>query len=64
MEPSTITIFTHDSIGVGEDAPRTSRSSSQPSLRAMPAMVDLRPGDANEVAGVLAACPRSCGTTQ
>jgi transketolase len=50
MELPTITIFTHDSIGVGEDGPTHQPIEQLASLRAMPAMVDLRPGDANEVA--------------
>jgi transketolase len=50
MEIPTITIFTHDSIGVGEDGPTHQPIEHLASLRAMPGLVDLRPGDANEVA--------------
>ncbi len=50
MELPTITIFTHDSIGVGEDGPTHQPIEHLASLRAMPALVGIRPGDANEVA--------------
>jgi transketolase len=50
MEIPTITIFTHDSIGVGEDGPTHQPIEQLPALRAMPGLVTLRPGDANEVA--------------
>jgi transketolase len=42
-------IFTHDSIGVGEDGPTHQPVEQLASLRAMPNMLVLRPGDANEV---------------
>jgi transketolase len=44
-----IYIFTHDSIGVGEDGPTHQPIEQLASLRAMPNMLVLRPGDANEV---------------
>jgi transketolase len=50
MEIPTITIFTHDSIGVGEDGPTHQPVEQLASLRAMPGLVTIRPGDANEVA--------------
>ena len=50
MELSVIYIFTHDSIGVGEDGPTHQPIEQLASLRAIPGLVDLRPGDANEVA--------------
>jgi transketolase len=50
MEIPTIHIFTHDSIGVGEDGPTHQPVEHLASLRAMPGMVTIRPGDANEVA--------------
>jgi transketolase len=50
MEIPTITIFTHDSIGVGEDGPTHQPIEQLIALRAIPGLVDLRPGDANEVA--------------
>jgi transketolase len=49
MELPVIHIFTHDSIGVGEDGPTHQPVEQLASLRAMPGMVDMRPGDANEV---------------
>jgi transketolase len=42
-------IFTHDSIGVGEDGPTHQPIEHLASLRAIPGLVDLRPADANEV---------------
>jgi transketolase len=50
MEIPTIMIFTHDSIGVGEDGPTHQPIEHLASLRAMPALITIRPGDANEVA--------------
>jgi transketolase len=50
MEIPTITIFTHDSIGVGEDGPTHQPVEQLIGLRAMPGLVTIRPGDANEVA--------------
>ena len=50
MEIPTIHIFTHDSIGVGEDGPTHQPIEHLASLRAMPALITIRPGDANEVA--------------
>jgi transketolase len=49
MEIPPIFIFTHDSIGVGEDGPTHQPIEQLASLRAMPNLVVLRPGDANEV---------------
>jgi transketolase len=42
-------IFTHDSIGVGEDGPTHQPVEQLAALRAMPGLIVLRPGDANEV---------------
>jgi len=50
MEIPTIFIFTHDSIGVGEDGPTHQPIEQLASLRAIPNLIVLRPGDANEVA--------------
>jgi transketolase len=50
MEIPTIYVLTHDSIGLGEDGPTHQPVEQLASLRAMPGMVVLRPGDANEVA--------------
>jgi len=49
MEIPTIFIFTHDSIGVGEDGPTHQPIEHLASLRAIPGLITLRPGDANEV---------------
>jgi transketolase len=49
MEIPSIFIFTHDSIGLGEDGPTHQPIEQLASLRAMPNLVVLRPGDANEV---------------
>jgi transketolase len=49
MQIPSIFIFTHDSIGVGEDGPTHQPIEQLASLRAMPNMIVLRPGDANEV---------------
>ncbi len=44
-----ISVFTHDSIGVGEDGPTHQPIEHLAALRAIPNLVDLRPADANEV---------------
>jgi transketolase len=50
MEIPTIFVFTHDSIGVGEDGPTHQPIEHLASLRAIPGLDTIRPGDANEVA--------------
>ncbi len=50
MEIPTVFIWTHDSIGVGEDGPTHQPIEQIASFRAMPGMITLRPGDPNEVA--------------
>jgi transketolase len=50
MEIPVIHVFTHDSIGVGEDGPTHQPIEHLISLRAIPNLVVLRPCDANEVA--------------
>ena len=45
-----IHIFTHDSIGLGEDGPTHQPVEQLASLRAIPGLNVIRPGDANEVA--------------
>jgi transketolase len=45
----TIWIFTHDSIGLGEDGPTHQPVEHMASFRAIPNLVSFRPGDANEV---------------
>ena len=49
MELPTIFVFTHDAMGDGEDGPTHQPVEQLASLRAMPGLVTLRPGDANEV---------------
>ncbi len=49
MELPVIHIFTHDSIGVGEDGPTHQPVEHLISLRSVPGLITLRPGDANEV---------------
>jgi transketolase len=50
MEIPVIHIFTHDSIGVGEDGPTHQPVEQVASLRAIPGLLVIRPCDANEVA--------------
>jgi transketolase len=50
MELPVVYVFTHDSIGVGEDGPTHQPIEQLPSLRAIPGLIVLRPADANEVA--------------
>jgi len=49
MELPSIFIFTHDAMGDGEDGPTHQPVEQLISLRAVPGLVTLRPGDANEV---------------
>ncbi|MEX5214562.1 MAG: transketolase [Nitrospiraceae bacterium] len=49
MEIPVIYIFTHDSIGLGEDGPTHQPVEQLASLRAVPNLIVLRPADANEV---------------
>jgi len=49
MEIPVIYVFTHDSIGLGEDGPTHQPVEHLASLRAIPGLVTLRPADANEV---------------
>jgi transketolase len=49
MELPTIFVFTHDAMGDGEDGPTHQPVEHLISLRAIPGLVVLRPGDANEV---------------
>ncbi|TML46432.1 MAG: transketolase [Actinobacteria bacterium] len=50
MEIPVIHVFTHDSIGVGEDGPTHQPVEQLVSLRAIPGLLVFRPADANEVA--------------
>jgi transketolase len=49
MEIPVIYLFTHDSIGVGEDGPTHQPVEQLTSLRTIPGLITLRPADANEV---------------
>ena len=49
MEIPSIFIFTHDAMGDGEDGPTHQPIEHLISLRAIPGLITLRPGDANEV---------------
>jgi transketolase len=49
MEIPVLHIFTHDSIGVGEDGPTHQPVEQLASLRAIPGLLVFRPADANEV---------------
>jgi len=50
MEIGSVWVFTHDSIGVGEDGPTHQPIEHLATLRAIPGLDAIRPGDANEVA--------------
>jgi transketolase len=52
MEIPVLHIFTHDSIGVGEDGPTHQPIEHLASLRAIPGLIMFRPADANEVVEV------------
>src|SRR5271168_969606 len=49
MELPVIYVFTHDSIGVGEDGPTHQPVEPLVALRSIPGLITLRPADANEV---------------
>jgi transketolase len=50
MKLKTIYVFTHDSIGLGEDGPTHQPVEQLAALRAIPGLTIIRPGDANETA--------------
>jgi transketolase len=50
MEQPVTYVFTHDSIGLGEDGPTHQPVEQLAALRAIPNVMDLRPGDAAETA--------------
>lgn len=50
MELPVIYVFTHDSIGLGEDGPTHQPIEQLLALRSVPGLITLRPADANEVA--------------
>jgi transketolase len=49
MSVPSIWVFTHDSIGVGEDGPTHQPIEHLAALRSIPGLLTFRPGDANEV---------------
>jgi len=51
MQIPTIYIFTHDSVGLGEDGPTHQPVEHLAALRAIPGLTVIRPGDANETVG-------------
>ena len=64
MELPVIYVFTHDSIGVGEDGPTHQPVEQLLALRSIPGLITLRPADANEVAEawrVIIGAPASAG---
>jgi len=52
MEAHSLFVFTHDSVGVGEDGPTHEPIEQLMALRAVPHIVDFHPADANETAAV------------
>jgi transketolase len=48
MEQPAVYVFTHDSVGLGEDGPTHQPVEMLPALRVIPGLVDLRPADPNE----------------
>jgi transketolase len=50
MELGVIYVFTHDSVGVGEDGPTHQPIEQLAALRAIPRLIVIRPADANETA--------------
>jgi transketolase len=64
MHQAPIYVYTHDSIGLGEDGPTHQPIEQLASLRAIPNLVTIRPADANEAAQAwLAAVQRTDGPT-
>lgn len=64
MHQRVIYVFTHDSVGLGEDGPTHQPIEHLPGLRAIPNLTVIRPGDANETAYAwLAALQHSTGPT-
>ncbi|WP_341208107.1 transketolase [uncultured Sphingomonas sp.] len=62
MEIGAVWVFTHDSIGVGEDGPTHQPIEHLATLRAIPGIDTLRPGDANEVAAAWRAVMKDAST--
>lgn len=62
MEVGTVWVFTHDSIGVGEDGPTHQPIEHLATLRAIPGLDTLRPSDANEVVAAWKAVLKDAST--
>ena len=62
MEVGAIWVFTHDSIGVGEDGPTHQPIEHLATLRAIPGLDTIRPSDANEVAAAWKAVLKDAST--
>ena len=62
MELGCVWVFTHDSIGVGEDGPTHQPIEQLAILRSTPGLDTIRPGDANEVAWAWRAAMDNSGT--
>jgi transketolase len=63
MQAHTTFVFTHDSIGLGEDGPTHQPIEHLASLRAMPGLSLFRPADANETAAAWAVALQRTGPT-
>lgn len=61
MDLPTLYIFTHDSVGVGEDGPTHQPVEHLAALRAIPNLTVIRPADANETVGAYRAIMESRG---
>ncbi|MFA6124312.1 transketolase [Sphingomonas sp.] len=61
MEIGAVWVFTHDSIGVGEDGPTHQPIEHLATLRAIPGLDTIRPADANEVAAAWRAIMADAG---
>ena len=62
MEVGAVWVYTHDSIGVGEDGPTHQPIEHLATMRAIPGLDTIRPGDANEVAEAWRAVMQDAGT--
>lgn len=63
MKAHAVFVFTHDSIGVGEDGPTHQPIEHLASLRAMPGLCVIRPADANETAAAWKLAIEGAGPT-
>ncbi|MES3091770.1 transketolase [Sphingomonas aerolata] len=62
MEVGAVWVFTHDSIGVGEDGPTHQPIEHLATLRAIPGLDTIRPSDANEVVAAWKAVLKDAST--